>query len=128
MVASLKSVGSVASERDGTYAVELWIDAPPPGLRDGLVASVDLPSAEQAARPLAPRAALMRRAGKPEMFVVEGSGDARVARLREVRTGRSEGDWIEVLDGLRDGDEVVVEGQFALRDGTPVLVDATAAN
>lgn len=127
--ATLRSVASVASERDGTYLVELWIDAPPAGIRDGMVASVELASSTLDAVPLAPRAGLLRRAGKPEIFVVERDGEREVARLRRLRTRRSAGEWIEVLEGLEDGDRVVVDGQFALRDGAPVIRDdATTAN
>ena len=121
--ARLMSVSSVANERDGTYTVELWLDEPPPGLRDGMVAAVDLPTAQRESRPLAPRAALMRRAGQSEVFVVERREGVSVARIRSLLTGRSAGDWIEVLDGLRDGDQVIVDGQFALRDGVVVTVD-----
>jgi RND family efflux transporter MFP subunit len=124
--ARLSSVSSVANERDGTYEIELWVDAPPPGVRDGMVASVQLESSTGRAVPLAPRAGLLRRAGKPEIFVVEREGDTEVARLRRLRTGRSNGEWIEVLEGLREGDRVVVNGQFALRDGTAVTRDDAA--
>ena len=125
VVAELKSVSSVANERDGTYTVELWIEEPPAGLRDGMVATVDLPTADREAHPLAPRAALMRRAGQPEVFVAAREEGVFVARIRNLRTGRSAGDWIEVLDGLREGDEVIVDGQFALRDGVAVTVDSS---
>ena len=52
-----------------------------------------------------------------------------IARRRRLRTRRSSGEWIEVLDGLQDGDRVVVDGQFALRDGAAVIRDdASPAN
>ena len=127
--ATLRSIASVASERDGTYVVELWIDAPPAGTRDGMVASVELASSTLDAVPLAPRAGLLRRAGQPEIFVVERDGEREIARRRRLRTRRSSGEWIEVLDGLQDGDRVVVDGQFALRDGAAVIRDdASPAN
>ena len=125
--AHLKSVGSVASERDGTYTVELWVDAPPSGLRDGMVASIRLPTGNHDDRLLAPRSALMRRGGQPEVFIVERRGDQEFARIRVLRTGRSSGDWIEVDSGLGVGDEVIVDGQFALRDGAAILVDSPTA-
>lgn len=125
----LASVARVASERDGTYAVEIWIDDAPAALRDGMVASVDLPTKESDSLPVVPRSALMRRAGQPEVFVIERSGGSDwVARLREVRTGRTAGEWIEVLDGVSEGDAVVVDGQFALRDGANVVVDQAPAS
>ncbi|MFT5441005.1 MAG: RND family efflux transporter MFP subunit [Myxococcota bacterium] len=122
--AQLKSLSRVASERDGTYSVELWIDNPPVDLRDGMVASVRLPVGTHDEHALAPRAALMRRSGQPEVFVVERKGSEQFARLRALRTGRSGGDWIEVLEGLQEGDEVIVKGQFALRDGVAIVVDS----
>ena len=57
------------------------------------------------------------------VFVVEADGAATRARAREVRLGRSEGDWVEILMGLREGELAVVDGQFALRDGAAVVVD-----
>jgi RND family efflux transporter MFP subunit len=125
--ATLRSVATVASERDGTYEVELWIEAPPRGIRDGMIASVELASTAGDAVPLAPRAGLLRRNGKPEIFVVERDGEREVARLRQLRTRRSAGEWIEVLEGLAEGDRVVVDGQFALRDGAPVIRDDAGA-
>jgi RND family efflux transporter MFP subunit len=126
--AELRSVGRVANPRDGTYETELWIDAPDPRLRDGLVASIELRDVDDSAQPLAPRAALLRRSGRSEVFVIERSRDGEaIARSREVRTGRSSGDRVEILEGLRDGEKVVVEGHFALRDGSRVTLDEAPA-
>ena len=58
--------------------------------------------------------------------MVEAEGSAQVARLRALRTGRSSGEWIEVLDGLHEGERVVVDGHFALSDGTAVIVNGDA--
>lgn len=121
--ATLESVARVASAADGTYAIELWMDDPEAQLRDGLVAQVELPDPQKMPTLLAKRAALLRRDGHPEVFVVEGEGTSAVARARRVRTGRSAGDWIEVLDGLEEGERVVWDGQFALGDGVAVVID-----
>jgi membrane fusion protein (multidrug efflux system) len=56
-------------------------------------------------------------------FVVDAQG---VARERIVRLGARKGSLIEVVDGLRQGDRLVVRGQHGLKDGQPVqLVEAT---
>jgi len=124
--AELRSVARAADPEDGTYRIELWIDAPDPRLRDGMVATLEFASDGGDARPLAPRAALVRRGGGSEVFVVERNGAGEglgVVRLRAVRTGRTGEDLVEVLEGLEPGEEVVVEGQFALSDGAAVRVD-----
>lgn len=120
--AELVSVARVADPRDGTYELELGMENPG-GLRDGMVATIVLESAGEEAVLLAPRAALLRRGGRPEVFVVERGEAGPVARVRGVRTGRVEGDAIEILEGLRAGEEVVFEGHFALQDGASVAID-----
>jgi len=126
--ATLESVGRVAASRDGTYGIELWMDDAQGRMRDGLVAQIELPDPNEEPRLLARRAALLRRDGHPEVFVVEGHGESAVARTRRLRTGRSHGQWIEILDGLAEGDRVIWDGQFALADMTPVLIDGLIEN
>jgi multidrug efflux pump subunit AcrA (membrane-fusion protein) len=45
-----------------------------------------------------------------------------VARERKVTVGVRSGDKIEIVEGLAEGDTVVVEGNFALPDGTKVEI------
>jgi membrane fusion protein (multidrug efflux system) len=52
------------------------------------------------------------------VYVVEGGK----ARLVDVTLGWKQGDLIEVLDGLREGDRVVVEGQASLVNGAGVKI------
>ena len=119
----LRSIGRVADATDGTYPLEVWVDDPSGHLRDGLVAEIELPPSSEAPQLLAHRAALLRRNGRPEAFVVERDHEGAVAFKRGVRTGRSAGEWIEILEGLSAGDQLVIDGQFALRDGARVTVD-----
>lgn len=54
--------------------------------------------------------------GKANAFVADGS----VARARAVTVGVRQGGLIEVTDGLRDGEQLVVQGASFLRDGYPI--------
>jgi membrane fusion protein (multidrug efflux system) len=121
--ATLKSVGHVAGSADGTYEIELWMDSTDVSMRDGLIAQIQLPDSIDELSLLSPRAAILRRDGNPEVFVVTDENGVAVARTRRLRTGRSHGAWIEVLDGLEEGDQVVWDGPFALEDGSIVVVD-----
>ncbi|KRB08561.1 hemolysin D [Lysobacter sp. Root690] len=64
-----------------------------------------------------PRAALLDDEGDPAVFVVRGKKVARVP----VKLGYLDGAWAEVRDGIKLGDQVVVAGKTALREGTEVL-------
>lgn len=121
--ATLQRVGFVAGPSDGTYEIELWMDAGELPMRDGLVAQIELPDSAEELSLLSPRAAVLRRDGHPEVFVVVDENGVSVARTRRLRTGRSRGEWIEILDGLREGDRVIWDGHFALEDGSVVVVE-----
>jgi len=51
-----------------------------------------------------------------------GAGQAVPARVRRVKvqTGVDGGDWLEVVAGLKPGDEIVTAGMDVLSDGVPV--------
>lgn len=59
------------------------------------------------------------RNGQLEAVYVVSDG---TARMRLVRTGRSADDRIELVSGIRDGEQVVVDDADALIDGQPVRV------
>lgn len=46
-----------------------------------------------------------------------------VAKQTVVTTGETRGDQIQILSGLKEGDEVVSSGQLKLQNGTKVVVD-----
>lgn len=65
---------------------------------------------------LVPMNAVTRFGQMERVFVVE----AGRATLRLVKTGRTAGDRVEILSGLRPGEQVVLAPPAALRDGQPV--------
>jgi membrane fusion protein (multidrug efflux system) len=87
-------------------------------LRPGMFASVFLEVDRHDEALVIPRSALVLDSIGDTVFVRE---DAKAAR-REVRLGFRDQDRIEVLEGLAEGDELVVLGQDGLADGTPVTV------
>ena len=91
-------------------------------LRPGMFAKVLLEIDRKEGALVIPKAALALEGIGDAVYVVEGEE----ARRREVRLGFSEGDHIEVLEGLSAGEQVVVVGQDGLSDGTPVRVLAAA--
>lgn len=63
-----------------------------------------------------PAGALFQREGVWQAFVIDGSH----AKLRRVKTGQSNGVDTEVLDGLKEGDHVIVYPGDRVRDGSSV--------
>ncbi len=117
----IRSIGRIADPATGTYSVEIWLaNASNSPLREGMVASIRLPGASDSgeARTSVPVAAVFRRDGRLHVFTVKDD----VANIRPVAIGRRNDTLAEVLEGIEVGDSVVVDGQFALRDGAPVTV------
>jgi membrane fusion protein (multidrug efflux system) len=48
---------------------------------------------------------------------------AKLARQQFVKTGEARGDFVEILEGVKQGQEIVAQGAFKLRNGAPVLVN-----
>lgn len=121
--AAVRSVARIADAGSGTYAIELWLDDPDPRLREGMIGEVHLEREPGDEHPVVPRAALLRRAGKMLLFVIDDSTGEIRAEERVVRSGRSDGDFVEILDGARAGERVVIDGHFALGNGALVQID-----
>ena len=116
----LQSLARTADSSTGTYAVEVWLDAGTLTLRAGMIATMHLPFTAPPVALAVPAAAVFRQQGAHHVFVVEDD----LAQLRQVAIGRTDSTWVEIKSGLETGAQVVVEGQFALGDGVPVVVTA----
>lgn len=113
---TIKAIGRI-SDNNGTFPLELWVSGElAQGLREGMVASVQLPQADDSDVVSVPRSALLRRDGTTFVYVL-ASG---IANLRPVTLGRSDSNYTQVLAGVTNGEQVIIDGLFALRDGAAV--------
>jgi membrane fusion protein (multidrug efflux system) len=62
------------------------------------------------------------------VFVVEKDKEKGILKARQqfVRLGKSRGDFIEIADGIKVGEQVVSAGAFKLTNGQSVVVSKTA--
>jgi len=103
-----------------TRTLQAEINIPNPGhlLKPGMFARIEVALKEKPNTLAVPREAVSEEGGKPFLFVVEGNQAFR----RPVVTGIEQGQLIEVVEGLKDGDKVVIRGQESLRDGSAIRV------
>lgn len=103
-----------------TRTAQIEIEVPNPGyrLKPGMYARVRL-TVEQKDNALAvPRNAVVDLDGQRGVFFVE----EQTAQFHPVTVGLQDGDFIEVVDGLKDGDRVITTGAVALRPGDRVTL------
>lgn len=72
--------------------------------------------------PEVPILAVSRLAGQYFAFVAEpGNGGSFVARQKPLKIGQTVGNDLEVQDGIKPGDKIIVSGTQFLQDGAPVI-------
>jgi RND family efflux transporter MFP subunit len=108
-------VNLTADPQSKKFEVEVAIDNPDGALRPGTFGDLvfEVQSRENAL--VVPQIAVLENA---YVFVVEGGKAVR----KNVTLGLQNTAMVEVLDGLAEGDAVVVEGNFGLEEGAAVQV------
>ena len=115
----LARIGAAIDEANRTLPVEAVVTNGSGGIRPGQFATADIIVSEGEMTLLVPDDAVISFAGVQRVLVVQ-DGKAKEQRIR---TGRHEGDQVEILEGLRAGD-MVIRAPGDLTDGAPVRVRA----
>lgn len=97
---------------NGTFKVDLYFDgAPPTAIHVGQAIDLRVELGGAARAVLLPNGPFYQDTGGGWVFALDSSG--RSATRRNVRLGRRNPDFIEVLDGLKPGEKVIVSGYEA---------------
>jgi membrane fusion protein (multidrug efflux system) len=112
----IRMISPGVDPQSGTVKVTLEIPTDRGRLKPGMFASVHIITEVHPQTLIIPKKALIIETDEDDVFVVE-EGKAKRVRLE---LGFTEGDQVEVVAGLKEGDEVITVGQEGLKDGTPV--------
>ena len=120
----LERIAPIVDAATSTVKVTLRVDDPAARDRTGSFVRARVTTDVHEQVVAVPRKALVSEAGATYLFVAEADSVRRV----DVETGYTDGDWIEVLEGVEADDAVVVVGQGGLRDGSHIeeLPDAAS--
>lgn len=92
-------------------------------LRPGMFAQVSLVLPTAAAVLAVPATAVVRAPFGDSVFIVEEKDGKQIAKQQFVKVGRSRGDFIAIVEGLKTGDRIVTAGAHKLLNGAPLLLD-----
>jgi RND family efflux transporter MFP subunit len=110
---------SVKGDEAHTYPVEISLkNSKEHPLKVGMFGKVSFKSAEKNKMLVIPREALIGSIKDPKVYVASNG----TASLRTIVPGYSSNNKIEVLSGLLEGEQVVVNGQNNLKDNDKVIV------
>ena len=98
-------------------------------LRAGMFANVEVVLPKQSEVLAIPVTAISYAPYGDSVFVIDEQKDEKTGKVQQVlrqqfvRLGTARGDFVDVTDGLKPGQQVVTSGVFKLRAGMPVVID-----
>jgi membrane fusion protein (multidrug efflux system) len=99
-----------------TMLAEAILKNPDLVLRPGMLVTVRLGIERKDHATLMPEAALVTERSNTFAYIVESGKAVK----RAVKVGFNDGESVEVVEGLRDADQIILIGKFKPRDGEPV--------
>ena len=112
------AISPLVSAADRTCSVFINLDNPAEEIKPGMHAEVEIVSEIFEKRLLVPQEAVLQRGGRPLVFVVENG----LAKWRYIQIGQENEQFVEVLDGVKEGEQVIVEGHMTLAHDSPVRI------
>lgn len=108
--------------RDGRFRTDLVFDGEKPdNVRIGQTYYIDLQLGESTESVLIPKGTFFQTTGGRWIFVVDK--DSSKAYRREIRIGRQNPQYYEVLEGLEKGERVIVSGYESFKDKDILILD-----
>jgi RND family efflux transporter MFP subunit len=104
--------------------VEVWVQAknPKERLRPGTSVRISMLARSVENAVVIPAAAVLTAPDGTSYVMVAGSDNK--AHQKTVKTGIRQGEQVQILDGLAEGDRVVASGAYGLPDNTKIRVEA----
>ena len=114
------SVFTISSKGDEghTYPVEVVLNNAKQQLKAGMFGRVTFSPKMLGAVIVIPRECIVGSVNNASLYVVKNN----VAKVRSVTPGKEIGTDIEIVSGVEEGDQVVVNGQNNLSDNAPVVI------
>jgi membrane fusion protein (multidrug efflux system) len=117
-------ISPTVDPQTGTFRAEVEVPDSTRHLKPGMFARVNIVYERRENALQLPRNAILDADGEQSVFVVAGDK----AEQRRIKTGLANNGWVEVTEGLKGDERVVVVGQAGLKTGTLVkVVSATPA-
>ena len=118
---TLTRLSPAASLPARTFTAEVNIPNPQNILKAGMFAKADIAGQLRTKIIAVPESSLVLREDQKTVFVV-AEGNKVVQKV--LKLGDAAGGWVEVLDGVKEGEQIVIAGQHKLKDGASIRIGA----
>lgn len=120
----VRQTGNFINPTNRSFSVEMGIPNEEGLIKPNLTARVAINDYSNESAILIPQSIISENsAGEQYVFITKQSetSDALISQKNIITTGRTQGNLIEVTQGLQAGDRVIVEGARVVRDGQEVI-------
>jgi len=114
----IKAISPVINPQDKTCNVIIDVANPEKEIKPGMHVEVEIAAEIHKDKLLIPQDAVLVRSGRKLAFVVEEG----LAKWRYIDVGLENEDYAEVLDGVKEGESVIIEGHFTLAHDARVRI------
>ncbi|HZX21763.1 MAG TPA: efflux RND transporter periplasmic adaptor subunit [Clostridia bacterium] len=118
IASTISYISPTTDIRTQLYAVKIYIDNSDQKIKPGMNGQIQLSMDTVDSAIVIKEDAVLDKGDKKVVFIVEGD----IATEREVTVGLDTGEYIEIKEGLKEGENVVIEGQHYVEDGGKVKV------
>ncbi len=118
----IKRISPYINSEDGTCKVEVEINNSKQKVKPGMFAKVLIETSILKNKLLVMKEALLVRDKRDLVFVVEDS----LAKWKYVKLGAENEKYVEILNGVKKGDDIIISGQYNLAHDSKVKVIKTS--
>ncbi len=124
IASKVRQTGKFINPNNRTFKVEIAVPNKDRSIKPNLTARLSINDYTNENAVLIPQSIISENAeGEQYIYVLENKEENKATAKRVIiTTGRTQGDVIEVLDGVADGDEIIVEGARSVKDGQTVKI------
>jgi len=122
--AKIRQTGNFINPANRTFKVEISVPNKEGSIKPNLTAKLKINDYTNADAILIPQSIISENAnGQQYVYVVKNiKDDIGIAKQTVVKTGKTQGDKIEILEGISIGDELIEAGARTVKDGQEVKI------
>ena len=118
----VRQVGNYINPANRTFKIEIPIPNKDKNIKPNLTAKLRINDYSNQRALLIPQGIISENANGEQFVYVIKNENATIAKKIIIKTGKTQGDIIEILSGLSDGDEIISEGARSVTDGQTVKI------
>ncbi|MBT8223402.1 MAG: efflux RND transporter periplasmic adaptor subunit [Eudoraea sp.] len=121
----VRQTGNFINPANRSFSIEIPVPNQTGNIKPNLTARVQINDYSNAAAILIPQSVISENAeGEQYVYLASDTTENNLAKAikKVVITGRTQGDYVEILSGIQNGDQVIKEGARTVREGQEIKI------